>query len=237
MIRPTTSFWQELLPDWPGARVPMPPFHVSYPVRLGSGRVLVLPLRPLPDGKHAVASLIANQAAVTVVEALAAEMADLVRADAPDCVVGLPTLGLAFAPLVATGLGHARYAPLGYSRKYWYDDALSEPIQSITSPGGAKRLYLDPNLLPLLQGRRVCVVDDAVSTGSSLLAVHRLFSRLGIEISGFAVAMKQTTRWLAALEAADPALPGKVRGVFGCPMFERTADGFVPVPDTLPPCP
>ena len=237
MIRPTTSFWQELLPDWPGGRPPCPPFQDAYPVRLRSGRVLVLPLRPLPDGVHAVASLIANQAAMGVVEALAVEMADLVRADAPDYVVGLPTLGLAFAPLVAAGLGQPRYAPLGYSRKYWYDDALSEPIQSITSPGGAKRLYLDPNLLPLLQGRRVCVVDDAVSTGSSLLAVHRLFGRLGIEIASFALAMKQTTRWRAALEAVDPALPGKVRGVFGCPLFERTASGFLPVPGTLPQCP
>ena len=112
-------------------------------------------------------------------------------------------------------------------------EALSEPVQSITSPGGTKRLYLDPNLVPLLSARRVCVVDDAVSTGTSLLAVHRLFARLGIEIAAFAVAMKQTTRWMDTLASVDPALPGKVCGVFGGPLFERTEAGFVPVPGTL----
>ncbi|MDX2202918.1 MAG: phosphoribosyltransferase [Hyphomicrobiaceae bacterium] len=237
MIQSTTTFWQELLDDWPGGSMPPPPYRDAYPVRLLSGRVLCLPLRPLPDGGRAVASLIANQASFPVMDALADDMARLARDDAPDVVVALPTLGLALAPLVAARLGHARYAPMGYSRKYWYDDALSEPIQSITSPGGAKRLYLDPNLVALLSGRRICVVDDAVSTGASLLAAHRLFARLGIEIALFLVAMKQTTRWIEALAAVDPALPRKVRGVFGCPMFERVDGGYVPVPATLPDCP
>jgi adenine/guanine phosphoribosyltransferase-like PRPP-binding protein len=235
---PTTFYWQDLLPDWPDGKPPEPPFRKGYPVKLRSGRVLVLPLRPLPDGTHAVASLIANQASLAVIEAIAADMAALAEPMAPDVVVGLPTLGLALAPHVAHALGHTRYAPLGYSRKYWYDEALSEPIQSITSPGTGKRLYLDPNLLPLLRGGRVCVVDDAVSTGSSLLAVHRLLTRLGIEIAAFVVAMKQTTRWAAALSAVDPALSLKVKGVFGSPLFAAVeGGGYAPVPDTLPQCP
>ncbi|RTL66452.1 MAG: phosphoribosyltransferase [Hyphomicrobiales bacterium] len=238
MTDPTTFYWQDLLPDWPGGQPPEPPFRKGYPVKLRSGRVLVLPLRPLPDGAHAVASLIANQASFAVIEAIAADMASLAEPFAPDLVVGLPTLGLALAPHVAHALDHTRYAPLGYSRKYWYDEALSEPIHSITSPGSGKRLYLDPNLLPLLRGRRVCVVDDAVSTGSSLLAVHRLFSRVEIEIAAFVVAMKQTTRWAATLSAADPALPLKVKGVFGSPLFAAVeGGGYAPVPDTLPACP
>lgn len=139
-------------------------------MRLPDGRVLVLPLRRLPEGGRAVASLIANQASFEVVAALADHMTDLTRATGAEVVIGMPTLGLTFAPLVAERLGHARYVPLGYSRKFWYDDALSAPIFSITSPGGEKRLYLDPNAVPLLEGRRVCMVDDAVSTGSSVLA-------------------------------------------------------------------
>ncbi len=234
MTEPTTHYWQELLADWPQGQPPTPPFDNSYPVRLRSGRVLVLPLRPLPDGQHAVASLIANQASLGVVEALGEEMGDLARPEAPDVIAALPTLGLALAPHVAKTLGQQRYVPLGYSRKYWYDEALSEPIRSITSPGEGKRLYLDPNLLPLLQGKRVVVVDDAVSTGSSLLAVLRLFARLGIEAVAIVVAMKQTTRWMPALSAVDPILARKVHAVFGCPLFRHTPSGYVPLPDTLP---
>lgn len=238
---PTTAYWQALLQDWPGGAAPAAPFRLAYPVRLPDGRVLVLPLRALPDGVHAVASLIANQASLVVVDALAQHMTDLARRAGVDLVVGMPTLGLAFAPLVARGLGHARYLPLGYSRKFWYDEALSEPISSITSPGtgpgGAKRLYLDPNLAALLAGRRICLVDDAVSTGTSILAVRRLLARLGIEIASVVLAMKQTNRWQAPLAAADPALPGRVQAVFGCPLFARGKDGWVPVAGSLPTMP
>ena len=199
--------------------------------------MLVLPLRPLPDGKHAVASLIANQASLAVVRALARSMTELARPAAADFVIGVPTLGLALAPLVAQGLGHDRYVPLGYSRKYWYDEALSEPVASITSPGGGKRMYLDPNLAPLLTGRRVCIIDDAVSTGASILAVYRLLARLDVDIAAVVVAMKQTNRWLQPLTHVSPALAGSVRAVFGCPLFSRSAEGWVPVDGTMPSIP
>ena len=234
---PTTTYWQHLLDGWPAGTAPQPPHRFDYPVRLPDGRVLVLPLRALPEGGRAVASLIANHASFSVVAALADQMTDLARAAGAGLIVGMPTLGLTFAPLVAERLGHERYVPLGYSRKFWYDDALSEPVFSITSPAGEKRIYLDPNALPLLEGKRVCLVDDAVSTGSSALAAHRLFARLGVELAAVVVAMKQTTRWEAPLAAVSPALVASVRAVFGCPLFARAADGWVPIEGTFPEIP
>src|SRR5579859_3026631 len=131
---PTTAYWQELTATIPARFPASPPHRFGYPVRLPCGRFLVLPLRRLPDDDRAVASLIANQASNAVVSALAGHMAALARELDAEVVVGLPTLGLAFASLVAERLGQPRYVPLGYSRKYWYDDALSEPVSSITSP-------------------------------------------------------------------------------------------------------
>lgn len=233
---PTTGYWQELVDASPGAS-PEPPFRFDYPARLPDGRVLRLPLRELPEGGRAVASLIANQASFTVVAALADRMADLARNAGADLVLGMPTLGLTFAPLVAERLGHQRYVPLGYSRKFWYDDALSEPVFSITSPRGEKRVHLDPNLVPLLDGKRICLVDDAVSTGSSVLAGHRLLRRLGLEIASVVVAMKQTTRWEAPLAEVSPALRDCVRAVFGCPLFAWAEDGWMPIEGTMPKVP
>jgi adenine/guanine phosphoribosyltransferase-like PRPP-binding protein len=69
-----------------------------------------------------------------VVETLSEMMADSSRAFEVDVVVGLPTLGLAFAPLVAKSLGFTRYIPFGYSRKYWYREDLAVPVQSLTTP-------------------------------------------------------------------------------------------------------
>jgi adenine/guanine phosphoribosyltransferase-like PRPP-binding protein len=232
---PTTGYWQNLTPDVPSRFSAIPPFRFGYPVRLPCGRFLVLPLRRLPDGNRAVASLIANQASHLIVATLADHMAAQAQTIGADILVGLPTLGLAFASLVAERLGQPRYVPLGYSRKFWYDDALSEPVTSITSPGAGKLLRLDPNLLPLIEGRRVALVDDAISTGATAVAAVRLLQNAGVEIAGMTVAMKQTNRWQAPMSALSPPLP--VRAVYGCPLFELGDGGWFPVAETQPTVP
>ena len=227
----TTGYWQDLTPEIPARFPATPPYRFGYPATLPCGRVLVLPLRELPDGDHAVASLIANQASNLVVAALADHMATQARTFDAEIVVGLPTLGLAFASEVAERLGQPRYVPLGYSRKFWYDDALSEPVSSITSPDAGKKLRLDPNLLPLIEGRRAVLIDDAISTGATALAAVRLLQKVGVEIAGMVVAMKQTNRW----QASTTALP--VRAVFGCPLFQRGEGGWIPLAETQPDIP
>jgi adenine/guanine phosphoribosyltransferase-like PRPP-binding protein len=232
---PTTGYWQELTADIPARFSATPPYRFGYPVRLPCGRILVLPLRKLPDGHHAVASLIANQASNAVVAALAEHMATQARALDAEIIVGLPTLGLAFASLVAERLGQSRYVPLGYSRKFWYDDALSEPVISITSPEAGKQLRLDPNLKPLIEGRRVALVDDAISTGATAVASVRLLQKVGVEIAGMIVAMKQTNRWEAP--AATLASPLEVRAVYGCPLFRLGDASWMPLTETQPAVP
>jgi adenine/guanine phosphoribosyltransferase-like PRPP-binding protein len=232
---PTTGYWQNLTPEIPARFSATPPYRFGYPVSLPCGRILVLPLRRLPDGNRAVASLIANQASNIVVAILADHMATQARALGAEIIVGLPTLGLAFASLVAERLGHQRYVPLGYSRKFWYDDALSEPVASITSPEAGKHLRLDPNLLPLIEGRRVALVDDAISTGATAVASVRLLQKVGAEVAGMIVAMKQTNRWEAP--AAALAAPLAVRAVYGCPLFLRSDAGWIPLAETQPTVP
>jgi adenine/guanine phosphoribosyltransferase-like PRPP-binding protein len=232
---PTTDFWQTLRADAPDAA---PPWKYRVPVRLPDGRWLDLPVRKLAgaldrngdrSGDRAVASLIANQASHEVVRALSIHMAALCRPFAPDLVIGLPTLGLMFAPQVSGLLGHARFVPLGYSRKFWYDEALSEPVHSITSPTPGKRLYLDPNQLPLIAGRRVVVIDDAVSSGSTLIAALKLLVRAQADVTGIVVAMVQGEDWRGTLGALGQEWPGKVAGVFHSPKLKRGADGWYPL--------
>jgi adenine/guanine phosphoribosyltransferase-like PRPP-binding protein len=229
---PTTGYWQDLTAAIPARFSATPPYRFGYPVTLPCGRILVLPLRQLPDGNRAVASLIANQASNIVVAALADHMATQASTLDAEIIVGLPTLGLAFAALVAERLGQTRYVPLGYSRKFWYDDALSEPVASITSPEAGKRLRLDPNLLPLIEGRRVALVDDAISTGATAVAAVRLLQKAGADVAGMIVAMKQTNRWEAP--AAALAAPLAVRAVYGCPLFQRSDAGWMPLAETQP---
>src|SRR5688572_24091367 len=217
-VEPTTLYWQDITSAVPERFNAVPPYRYGYPARLPCGRFLVLPLRRLSLEREAVASLIVNQASHAVAAALAEHMAGQARSLGADLIVGLPTLGLGLAAMVSQRLGHARYVPLGYSRKLWYDDALSAPVSSITSPGPGKRLYLDPNMRPLLADtRRLVLIDDAVSTGRTALAAWRLLQALNVDTAGIVVAMLQTNRWRTALAEEDPALPARVQAVFGCP--------------------
>ncbi|WP_138465953.1 phosphoribosyltransferase [Poseidonocella sp. HB161398] len=214
------AFWQAV-EDGPA---PPPPYEARFPAELPGGRILWLPTRELAGTQNALASLILNQASFAVEEALAADLAEALRPHAPELLVGLPTLGLGLAAAVARQLGHRRYLPLGTSRKFWYDEALSVPLKSVTSPGGGKRLYLDPRMRPLLAGRRVAVIDDALSTGSSMKAALGLLGLEGIRPVAIGAAMLQTERWRVPL---GPEIP--VCGVFRSPLLERRADGLWPV--------
>ena len=172
----------------------------GYPAALPDGRQVLLPIRVLPgDGQSAVASLIINQASFAVEDALSAAMAEMLEAMGVDVVVGVPTLGLPLANNVARRLGHQRMVALGTSRKFWYRDDLSAPMSSITSPGQEKTIFLDPRSLPLLEGRRIAVVDDVISSGSSMLAVLTLLQKAGLQPVAIAAAMLQGTRWQAPL--------------------------------------
>ena len=224
-VEPTTDYWQRLLPAGSAAEAGAGSvYRFGYPARLPDGCVLMLPIRrrPHPPGR-AVASLIANHASFEVIDALAAFMAEISRPLAPEVVVGMPTLGLTLAAPIARLLGHHNYVPLGYSRKFWYDEGLSEPVSSITTPQAGKNVYLDPNLVPRLAGRRVVVVDDTISSGSTAAAVVRLLARVDADPAGLVFAMCQGDAWRARL---DPPWNGRVRWVFRSPLLRAVPGGW-----------
>jgi len=196
-----------------------------FPATLDDGRQLQLPIRQLSDKKHALASLIVNQAAFDVADALATDLAEKLKAFAPDVVVGLPTLGLTLASEVARKLGHSRYVPLGTSRKFWYEEELSVPLSSITTPDQIKRLYIDPRMLPLLENSRIALVDDVISSGTSIVAALNLLSSRALKPVVIGAAMLQTQRWRAVLEPFGADYTGIVQGCFTTPMLERLDNG------------
>ncbi len=224
MSLPPHEFWQQVFPAGTHAASDEAGYADAYPANLPDGRTVLLPVRILPgDGRSAVASLIVNQASFEVEDALSQAMAEAVRPYRPDIVVGVPTLGLPLANAVARKLGHQRMVALGTSRKFWYDDALSEPLASITTPDHKKLLYLDPRMTPVLAGQRVLLVDDVVSSGSSSCAALQLLAKAGIAPVAFAVAMTQGGRWREPLSRQTPGLP--VLAAITSPRLTLSADG------------
>lgn len=224
------DFWQKIHPPSTFQRQPAEGHRGFYPAEFQNGRQLRLPIRELADGQQALASLIINQASFVVEDALCASLAEKVRAYEPEVVVGLPTLGLTLASGTAKKLGHSRYVPLGTSRKFWYREDLSVPMTSITSPDQLKRLYLDPRMLPLIENRRVLLVDDVISSGRSIAAALELLASCWVRPVAIGTAMLQTDVWRERLAAIDPEWPERVVGVLRTPRLTRTAaGGWAPV--------
>lgn len=217
------EFWQDVLP--PATFETAGPHSTFFPAALDDGKQICLPIRPLADGEHALASLIVNQASFAVLEALAADLAAKLAPFNPDVVIGLPTLGLTLAAAVARRLGHSRYVPLGTSRKFWYLEELSVPMSSITTRQ-EKRLYIDPRMLPLIENRRVALVDDVISSGSSIISGLSLLAASGIRPAVIGAAMLQSDRWREKIAAFGPEWPERVRGVFSTPLLTKAEDGW-----------
>jgi adenine/guanine phosphoribosyltransferase-like PRPP-binding protein len=207
-------------------------FATSYPVRLGDGSHLVLPLKPLPMGDKAIALLMANQTSFEVERRVIERLTELVRAAAPEAVIGIPTLGLPYASRVAEAIGLPDFVALGHSRKFWYDDALSEVAVSSTSPDQNKRVYLDPALLSRVYQRRIVIVDDVLNTGGTMTAAVQLLQRAHAEVVAIVAVLTEGWDWHRALARIDPRLPEKVRALGHIPLFGRVSEGWTPLPDT-----
>ena len=127
------------------------------------------------------------------------------------------------SPNHVTHANSERYVPLGYSRKFWYSDNLSAEVSSITSPSGQKRLYLDPNQVSLVKGKKAVIIDDAVSSGTTLKSTWDFLEGVGCEILVCGVVMKQGERWKGVL---GPERTGKVVWVFESPLLRKVEGGW-----------
>lgn len=203
----------------------------TYRVTLDDGSQMDLPIKSAPNGRTAIALLMSNQLPFSVEEALAQRLYEKILPLAPDVIVGVPTLGLHYARLIAEALGHDSYVALGQSRKFWYSDEYSEPASSITALGTNRRLYMDPSLVERVKGKRVLLVDDVVTTAGTAQAALRLLTRVGADPLGLAVVLTEGDQWVNTLNAFSPDWAEKVTHLGHIPLFQRDASGWQPRPD------
>jgi len=229
------SYFDRIIPAADIPVLPPPPYRDVFPVRLPDGDWALLPFLALPpDFDTAIAYLCITENSFELEDRLSSAMAELVRPLQPDIVVGMPTLGMVLAASVGKKLGHPHYVPLSYSRKFWFEDALSIPVNSITTPVQPKMVYIDPHLLYRLDGKRVLLVEDVISTGGTVAAELELMKRIGANVIGVVTAIRETRVWIDKLSAIDPKLKELVTSPICCPLFRKSGDGWIPDPSTMP---
>jgi len=229
------SYHDRILPGAALAALPPPPYQDAFPVKLPDGDWVMLPFLALPpDFSTAIAYLCITENSFDLEDRLSTAMAGIARPLHADIVVGMPTLGMVLAASVGKKLGHRYYVPLSYSRKFWFEDELSVPVNSITTPVQPKTVYIDPRLVERLDGKRVLLVEDVISTGGTVSAELALMEKLGADVVGVITAIRETRVWMDKLGAIDPSYPALVRSPLCCPLFRRAAGGWVPDWSTLP---
>lgn len=74
-----------------------------------------------------------------------------------------------------------------------------------------------------MNGKKVMIIDDAVSSGKTLNASWDFLESVGCKIAGCGVVMKQGSKWEAALGEERSK---KVCWVFECPLLRRVEGGW-----------
>ena len=130
---------------------------------------------------------------------------------------------MAFASFVVLGdtelvsaceLGHKEFIVARKSTKSYMKDVVSASVHSITT-AGEQHLYLDGKDADKIRGKRVCLLDDVISTGESLHALECLMANASAEV----------VKKAAILAEGDAADRKDIVFLQKLPLFKKTGDG------------
>jgi adenine phosphoribosyltransferase len=149
----------------------------TYPVDL-AGLHRELPLFEVAPGvRIAVLNILGD---TQLVEACARALAEKLSQKEFDVLVTAEAKSIPLVHALSV-LTKKPYVVLRKTYKPYMGDALSAETLSITT-GQAQELYLDEKDQELLQGKRVALVDDVISTGSTLQGMRLLMEKARAEV-------------------------------------------------------
>ncbi|MGQ9888393.1 MAG: phosphoribosyltransferase family protein [Aggregatilineales bacterium] len=148
-----------------------------YPVEI-AGIKRELRLFEIKPGVHiAILNILGDTELVTAVsQALAERLAPF----EPDVLVTAEAKSIPLAHALSAVMG-LPYVVLRKSYKPYMGDALQSETLSITT-GKPQTLFLDEKDRELVQGRRVAIIDDVISTGSTLQGMRLIMHKANAQV-------------------------------------------------------
>ncbi|MBQ2809411.1 MAG: adenine phosphoribosyltransferase [Clostridia bacterium] len=107
----------------------------------------------------------------------------LEKAPEYDYMITAEAKGIPLIHEMARLQGNQKYILARKGPKLYMTDILSVTVNSITT-AKEQRLYLDGADAKLMNGKRILIVDDVISTGESLHAIEELVRKAGGEVVG-----------------------------------------------------
>ncbi|MCI9348614.1 MAG: adenine phosphoribosyltransferase [Oscillibacter sp.] len=171
-----------------------------------------LPICKVTDSLYIGAFICFGDAELTV--ACARELLKLVPAEEYDYLFTAEAKSIPLIHEMARQSGAAKYFIARKGPKAYMPDPIHVEDQSITT-AGTQRLYLGRDDAELIQGKRVLIMDDVISTGGSLLAMEALIKKAGGTVAGK----------IAVLAEGDAKDRTDIRYLAPLPLFN--ADGSI----------
>ena len=171
-----------------------------------------LPICKVTDSLYIGAFICFGDAELTV--ACARELLKLVPAEEYDYLFTAEAKSIPLIHEMARQSGAAKYFIARKGPKAYMPDPIHVEDQSITT-AGTQRLYLGRDDAELIQGKRLLIMDDVISTGGSLLAMEALIKKAGGTVAGK----------IAVLAEGDAKDRTDIRYLAPLPLFN--ADGSI----------
>ena len=119
----------------------------------------------------------------------------LAKAPEYDYILTAEAKGIPLAHEMARQAGDAKYILARKGAKLYMRDLFEVTVRSITT-AKEQHLYLDGNDAKLMEGKRILIVDDVISTGESLAALEKLVLDAGGIVAGrIAVLAEGDAQW------------------------------------------
>jgi len=124
-------------------------------------------------------SELAKDSSIALYEKLKESNIDL---DKVDAVLSAETKGVILAYQIAAYLG-VEMSILRKEQKIYHPNVTKGIVETYTTKN-PHYLHLDNNQIPKLKGKNVLILDDVVSTGSSLKAIESILEQVGANVYG-----------------------------------------------------
>ena len=183
----------------------------TYPIDV-AGLHRELPICKVTDDLYIGAFIVFGDAELTV--ACARELLKLVPADSYDYMLTAEAKSIPLIHEMARQHGDRKYMLARKGPKLYMTGVFESTVHSITT-AKEQHLYLHTADAALMDGKRILIVDDVISTGESLSALENLVEKAGGTIVGR----------MAILAEGDAQDRGDILYLEKLPLFH--ADGTV----------